>query len=94
METFGYSVLRFSPFSFFRAKTNAELLQEIRLGLEDYERTVRRKRYSSICKLGFDEDVNISDLDDTDSVYSDVSEHSGNYKEKVSFSCLPIIPFQ
>ncbi|KAA0197052.1 La protein 1 [Fasciolopsis buskii] len=67
-----------------RAKTNAELLQEIRLGLEDYERTVRRKRYSSICKLGFDEDVNISDLDDTDSVYSDVSEHSGNYKEKIN----------
>uniref|UniRef100_A0A183AEW0 La-related protein 1 n=1 Tax=Echinostoma caproni TaxID=27848 RepID=A0A183AEW0_9TREM len=65
-----------------RAKTNAELLQQIRHGLDDYERTVRRKRYSSICKLGFDEDL--SELEDTDSVYSDVSEHSSSYKEKIN----------
>ncbi|CAH8447688.1 unnamed protein product [Schistosoma margrebowiei] len=40
-----------------RAKIHADMLQRIRLGLEDYEQNVKRERYTSICELGFEDDV-------------------------------------
>lgn len=40
-----------------RAKINADMLQRIRLGLEDYEQNVKRERHTSVCELGFDDDV-------------------------------------
>ncbi|TGZ65967.1 hypothetical protein CRM22_005608 [Opisthorchis felineus] len=68
-----------------RAKTNADLLQQIRLGLDEYERTVRRKRYISVCKLGFDEDLDVDDGSDTmESTYDSKSEQGCGHLEKVN----------
>ncbi|KER26512.1 hypothetical protein T265_13976, partial [Opisthorchis viverrini] len=68
-----------------RAKTNADLLQQIRLGLDEYERTVRRKRYISVCKLGFDEDLDADDGSDTmESTYDGKNEQSCGHLEKVN----------
>ncbi|VDP61157.1 unnamed protein product [Schistosoma curassoni] len=56
-----------------RAKIHADMLQRIRLGLEDYEQNVKRERYTSICELGFEDDVeepNISLLSDKSSSQS------------------------
>lgn len=49
------------------------MLQRIRLGLEDYEQNVKRERYTSVCELGFEDDVeepNISLLSDKSSSQS------------------------
>ncbi|CAH8477357.1 unnamed protein product [Schistosoma bovis] len=56
-----------------RAKIHADMLQRIRLGLEDYEQNVKRERYTSVCELGFEDDVeepNISLLSDKSSSQS------------------------
>ncbi|CAH8444881.1 unnamed protein product [Schistosoma turkestanicum] len=56
-----------------RAKIHADILQRIRLGLEDYEQNVKRERYTSICELGFEDDVedsNVSLLSDKSSSQS------------------------
>ncbi|VDQ04273.1 unnamed protein product [Trichobilharzia regenti] len=63
-----------------RAKINADMLQRIRLGLEDYEQNVKRERYNSICELGFEDDVGEnSPLE----LSSESSNHSVNRLEKV-----------
>ncbi|CAH8830297.1 unnamed protein product [Trichobilharzia szidati] len=64
-----------------RAKINADMLQRIRLGLEDYEQNVKRERYNSICELGFEDDVgeNIP-LESS----SESSNHSVNRLEKIN----------
>ncbi|KAF5402552.1 La protein 1 [Paragonimus heterotremus] len=69
-----------------RAKVQADLLQQIRLGLEDYERTVRRKRYTSVCKLGFDDSSDLEDASDSieTAVGSELSEVGGSHIEKVN----------
>ncbi|KAA3672095.1 la-related protein 1 [Paragonimus westermani] len=84
--TFGSNRNSFSFVSRYRlrAKVQADLLQQIRLGLEDYERTVRRKRYTSVCKLGFDDSSDLEDASDSieTAVGSDLSE--SNHIEKVN----------
>lgn len=53
------------------------MLQRIRLGLEQYEQTVKRERYTSICQLGFQDD----DGCDIDDFYNE----SINRLEKVGY---------
>ncbi|CAH8480870.1 unnamed protein product [Heterobilharzia americana] len=64
-----------------RAKINADILQRIRLGLEDYEQNVRRERYTSICELGFEDDVGETDLLD---LSNNSSSQSSNRLEKIN----------